>query len=186
MAGQISILLAKWQQGENSAMEQLMPLVYDELRKIGRAYFKRHSQQAVLQPTALVNEAWVKLAAKQALPLPTRTHFFALAARIMRNVLTDHYRREHAGKRGGTRVSLSLEDATLAHKPEPFDWLVFDEVLYRLTQIKPRYTEIIELRFFGGLTIEETAETLRISHATVEREWNFARLWLRRELSSNN
>jgi RNA polymerase sigma factor (TIGR02999 family) len=182
MPGDITELLSQWQHGHPSALAKLIPIVYTELRNLARAHLRRHRKQSLLQPTALVHEAWLKLEHRQDLDLPSRTQFYALAARVIRDVLVDHCRRQRAAKRGGSEIRVELEDANPAQNARQLDLLVLDDAIRRLGQIKQRYTHILELRFFAGLNIGETAEALQISHATVEREWNFARSWLRREL----
>lgn len=183
MVEQVSHLLVRWSQGDAAAMEQLMPIVYDELRKLGRSHLGRRPQEALLQPTVLVHEAWMKLAAdKDDLSLTSRAQFYALAAKVMRDVLVDHYRRQTAQKRGGSRIAVSLDD--VPGTPPSMDLLALNDALERLAEIKARYAQIVELKFFAGMTIEETAAALQTSRATIEREWNFARSWLRRELGS--
>ncbi len=161
-----------------------MPIVYGELRRLGLSALRHRRSEAILQPTALVHEAWLRLV-RQQLSLECRAQFYALAAKLMRGILVDQLRRQQALKRGGSQIALSLEDASASEQPQYLDFLVLDEALTHLAKIKPRYTQIAELRYLAGLTIAETAEALKISHATVEREWNFARLWLRRELQPN-
>ena len=180
---QISQLLVRWSEGDRDALDELMPMVYDQLRALGRSCLAWQPQNGVLQPTVLVHEAWMRLVRQQSLSFSGRAQFFALAARIMRNILVDHFRQQQTSKRGGSQVEVPLDEAQRSGIQPQVDLLVLDEALNRLAAIKPRYAEIIELRFFGGLTNEESAEALRISHATIEREWNVARLWLQRELS---
>ena len=184
MQEDVSELLIKWQGGDRHALSQLMPIVYSELRRIGRGHLSRRPNHSVLQPTVLVHEAWVCLVRRQDGHFEGRSQFYALASRIMRDVLVDYCRRARAAKRGGSQIEIVLEDANVAHNPRMFDLLVLDDALTRLGQIKPRYVQIVESRFFGGLTIEETADALEVSTATIEREWNFARSWLRRDLRS--
>jgi len=175
-------LLRRWSAGDQAALAELMPLVYGELRRLGRASLPRRRPQSVLQPTALVHEAWLRLAGKERLSLDNRHQFYALAAKLMRDILVDHLRRQQALKRGGSRIKIELEDAGVAAASPEVDFLVLDDAMTRLGEIKPRYTKIVELRYLAGLTIEETADVLKLSHATIEREWTFARTWLRREL----
>jgi RNA polymerase sigma-70 factor (ECF subfamily) len=179
----ITQLLLKWSDGDSSARERLMPLVYDELRRLAAKYLRQERANHTLQPTALVNEAYLLLIDQQKVEWQNRAQFFGLAARLMRNILVDHARTHKAAKRGGEhyRVSLSRADR-LSEKPD-VDLVALHETLERLAAHDPQKSQIVELRFFGGLTIEETAEVLDISHATVEREWKMARAWLRRELS---
>ncbi len=181
MPDDISQLLVRWGRGDESALAELMPFVYSELRRLGRSALRGRQGETVLQPTALVHEAWLRLVGKQ-LSLESRAQFYALAAKLIRDILVDQSRRRRALKRGGSQIALSLSDADGSEQPRCLDFLIVDEALTHLAEIKPRYARIVELRCMTGLTIVETAAVLKISHATVEREWNFARLWLRREL----
>ena len=178
----ITQLLLKWSEGDSSAREKLMPLVYDELRRLASAYLRRERPNHTLQPTALVNEAYLRLVDQQKVEWQNRAQFFGLAARLMRNILVDHARSQQAMKRGGQHYSVSLSRADrVSEKPE-IELLALHEALERLATHDQQKGRIVELRFFGGLTIEETAEVLEISHATVERDWKMARAWLRCEL----
>jgi RNA polymerase sigma factor (TIGR02999 family) len=179
----ITELLVEWSGGDKAALEELMPLVYDELRRLARSYLRRQAQTHLLQPTALVHEAYLRLVGQKSVTLQNRAQFFGLAATMMRNILVDHARLHRAAKRGGSQYNLSISKADrLSAKPE-LDLVALDDALNDLEAIKPQYSRIVELRFFGGLTIQETAAVLGISHATVERDWSFARSWLRREMS---
>jgi len=180
--GNVSQLLRRWHEGDQSALAALAPIVYGELRRLGRRTLRRQPAQSLLQPTALVHEAWLRLAGKDHFSLDNRAQFYALAARIMRDILVDHVRRRRAAKRGGSNVGIMLDENSAAAEPRHVDFLILDDAMTRLEQIKPRYTRIVELRYFAGLTIEETAAALHVSHATIEREWTFARAWLQREL----
>jgi RNA polymerase sigma-70 factor (ECF subfamily) len=184
--GEVTQLLLRWSEGDESALAQLMPVVYGELRRLGRSAMRRAERESILQPTALVHEVWLRLAGKDRLSLHSRAQFYALAAKLMRDILVDQLRRRQAAKRGGSQIEVALEDANPSEQPEHVDFLVLDEALTRLGEIKPRYTQMVELRYLAGLTIDETAEVLKVSHATIEREWNFARAWLRRELQSGS
>jgi RNA polymerase sigma-70 factor (ECF subfamily) len=179
----VSQLIVRWQNGESGALTDLMPLVYTELRKLGRAHLRRRPDGVLLQPTELVHEAWIKLARNQSHDVTSRSHFYALAARIMRDFLVDHFRAQRAAKRGGSQIRVDLDKAQ-PHSPSAPDILVLDDSIRRLGAVKPRYAEIVELRFFGGLSIDETALALGVSSATIEREWNVARSWLKRDLSA--
>lgn len=163
-----------------------MSVVYDELRRLSRSVMRRAGEASLLQPTALVHEAWLRLCDKQQLPVETRLQFYALAVKMMREILVDHSRRHNAAKRGGPRVAVPLDEVHAQEKPRYIDFLVLDDAIARLGDIGPRYRQIVELRYMAGMTIEETAELLNVSHATIEREWKFARLWLRRELQSGD
>lgn len=180
----VTQLLLAWSAGDQSALEQLMPLVYDELRRLANAYMRRERANHTLQPTALVNEAYLRLADQKSMRWQNRAQFFGIAAKLMREILVDHARRRMAEKRGGEerqRLSLSAAER-IVDKPE-IDLLALNDALGDLAKFDQQHSRIVELRFFGGLTIAETAEVLNISHATVERDWNLARAWLRRELS---
>jgi RNA polymerase sigma factor (TIGR02999 family) len=178
----VSQLLVRWSRGDEAALDELMPAVYAELRRLGRSTLRRGGGESVLQPTALVHEAWIRLAGKEKLSLESRKQFYGLAAKIMRDILVDHARRRQASKRGGSQVEIPLDDANPSSGPHQVDFLILHQAMTRLAGLKPRYAQIAELRYLAGLTIEETAEVLSVSHATVEREWGFARAWLRREL----
>ena len=182
MRGEVTQLLHRWSAGDEAALQELMPIVYSELRRLGRSAPRRDSRESILQPTALVHEVWLRLAGKEQLSVESRGQFYALAAKMMRDILVDRLRRRQASKRGGSRIEVALEDANPSERPRQVDFLILDEAMTRLGEIKPRYTQIAELRYLAGLTTEEAAEVLKISHATIEREWNFARVWLRREL----
>ena len=178
----ITDLLLKWSGGDTTALERLMPLVYDELRRLAVRYLRRERLDHTLQPTALVNEAYLRLIDQQKVEWQGRAQFYGLAARLMRNILVDHARSRQAAKRGGQqyRVSFDSNNQWLAN-PE-VEVLAVHEALEHLTTFDSQKAQIVELRFFGGLSIEETAEVLQIGHATVERDWKMARAWLRREL----
>ena len=182
MAERVTQLLVQWSAGDDSALHELMPIVYNELRRLAGSAVRRDGRVSILQPTALVHEVWLRLVGREQLPLESRGHFYALAAKMMRDILVDHLRRRQAVKRGGIQIEVPLEDARLRAWPRRVEFLMLDEAMTRLGKIKPRYMKITELRYLAGLTIEETAEALKVSHATIEREWVFSRAWLRREL----
>jgi len=179
----ISQLLSKWSDGDSSAREKLMPQVYNELRRLAGKYLRHERANHTLQPTALVNEAYLRLVDQQNVLWQNRAQFFGLAAKLMRNILVDHARSREAAKRGGQRYSVSVSKLDRVSKGSEVDLVVLHEALERLAAYDHQKSRIVELRFFGGLTIEETAEVLDISHSTVERDWKMARAWLRRELS---
>lgn len=184
MTENITHLLLKWSAGDQTALDQLMPLVYDELRQIARSYLRQRGNQHSLQPTALVNEAYLRLVNQQHVNWQNRAQFFGLAAKLMRNLLVDHVRERRAAKRGGGQYNLSLTYADQAAQPQKeIDLIALDEALERLAVLSLQQSRIVELRFFGGLTIPETAAAIGVSHATVEREWSVARAWLFSELS---
>jgi RNA polymerase sigma factor (TIGR02999 family) len=179
----VSQLLKKWGAGDEAALEQLMPLVYSELRRLASNYLRRERQNHTLQPTALVNEAYLKLIDQKSARWQNRAHFYGVAAQLMRRILVDHARQRQAAKRGGTsQERLSITSAgQIGEKPD-LDLLALHEALEELKTFDPQQERIVELRYFGGLSIEETAEVMGISHATVERDWKMARAWLRRKL----
>ncbi len=183
MAGEITQLLERWSAGERAALDELTPLVYDELRRLAASYLRRRSAGDSLQPTLLVHEAWLRLVNQETSDWQCRAQFFGLAATIMRGLLVDHARERRAAKRGGDEAPLSLSVADKFGDQLEIDLLALDEALQRLSRLKPRHTRVVELRFFGGLTIEETAAALGVATATVQREWTFAKAWLRHELS---
>ena len=172
--------------GNDSAAERLIPIVYEELKRLARRYMRRERADHTLQTTALVHEAYVKLVAQESVKWQSRSHFFAVAAQIMRRILCDHARRTLRIKRGGSGQILPLDEA-LVFSPEHSDELLkLDEALDRLAKLDPRQSRIVELRFFAGLTVEETAEFLGISPKTVKRDWAVARAWLHAEVSGSD
>jgi len=180
----ISELLIKWNDGDASALERLMPIVYDELRRLARSKLRRERPGITLEPTALVHEAYLRLVDQGSINWQNRAQFFGLAARLMRNILVDHSRRRRAEKRGGDALRISLSHAELLGNRQEACVLALDDALKGLSAIKPLYGQIVELRFFGGLTVDETAEVLGVSDRTVARNWHFARAWLAREMDS--
>ncbi len=179
----ITQLLVDWSKGDQAALEKLMPLVYSELRKLAGNYLRRERQGHTLQPTALVNEAYLKLIDQRNAKWQNRAQFFGVAAQLMRRILVDHARAHQAAKRGGSdQERLSITSAERIVKQPEVDLLALHEALEELATLDPQQERIVELRFFGGLSIEETAEVLAIGHATVERDWKMARAWLRRKL----
>lgn len=179
----VTQLLVEWQNGNQKALDQLIPLVYEELRAIAGRYLSRESPSHTLQSTALVHEAYFKLIGQRRVQWQNRAHFFGIAAQMMRRILVDHARHQHREKRGGPAPKLSLDEAIAQAEPEAdVDLLALDEALTALAEIDPRGARIIELRFFSALTIDETAEVLDISAGTVKRDWSAARAWLYREM----
>jgi RNA polymerase sigma factor (TIGR02999 family) len=184
----ITRLLHLWQGGSPEALERLLPMVYDELHALASRYMSRERDGHTLQPTALVNEAYLRLAGQRGVSLQDRAHFFAIAARIMRRILVDRARHARREKRGGGAPMLALDDAGTPAPdagPEPVDAFALDRALSRLEAFDERRARIVELRFFGGLTIEETAQVLDVSTGTVKRDWVVARAWLYRELTGD-
>ena len=180
----VTQLLVKWGAGDQAALDKLMPLVYGELRRLANNYLRRERANHTLQPTALVNEAYMRLVDQRNARWQNRAQFFGVAAQLMRRILVDHARLHQAQKRGGSdQQRLSLTDVDrVAEKPD-IDLLALHEALNELSEVDPQQGRIVELKFFGGLSIEETAEVLGIGHATVERDWKMARAWLRIKLS---
>lgn len=179
---EITALLRRFQEGDVEAESSLMDAVYAELRVMARRFMARERQGHTLQTTALMNEAYLKLVQSESLNFKDRTHFFAVAAQVMRRILVDHARRHGAGKRGAGIEMLPLDEG-LVYSPERGAQLVdLDDSLSRLAELDPRAGRVIELRFFGGLSLDETAEVLQVSPRTVRREWDFGRAWLRQDL----
>lgn len=169
--------------GDPGAVDRLLPLVYDELRALARRELRRERSDHTLQPTALVHEAYLKLARLDRLEWRDRAHFFGAAAGTMRRVLVSHARRKRAEKRGGGAKAVPLENVVLAARERPEDVLALDEALARLADLDSRQAQVVECRFFAGMSVPETAEALGISPATVKRDWTAARAWLNRELT---
>jgi RNA polymerase sigma factor (TIGR02999 family) len=180
----ITQLLVKWSDGDKTALDELMPLVYEALRKLAASYLRRERNNHSLQPTALVHEAYVRLVDQQTASWQNRAQFFGMAAKLMRNILVDHARERMAQKRGGEQLRLSLSKADRIGRKTDVDLVALNDALNELAAVMPEHARIIELRFFGGLTIEETAVAMGVSHATVERDWAFARAWLRCEMKN--
>lgn len=184
----VTRLLREWQAGSGPALERLIPLVYDELHALASRYLSRERRDHTLQTTALVNEAFLKLAGQREVDWQSRAHFFGIAAKLMRRILVDHARRDGRVKRGGGAPHLPLDDfdpPAPGAAVDPVDACVLDTALARLEALDPQQGRVVELRFFGGMTIEETAEVMGISPATIKREWAVARAWLYRELTAD-
>jgi RNA polymerase sigma factor (TIGR02999 family) len=179
---EVTRLLQRWSVGRQDALDQLVPVIYGELRRLAASYLRRERADHTLQPTALVHEAFLKLVDQRDVRWQNRAHFFGIAAQLMRRILVDHARAHGASKRGAGERPLSLDEALVAAPSSDVDLLALDEALTRLAAIDSQQSQVVELRFFGGLTMEETAEVLHISPATVGREWTLARAWLYAEL----
>lgn len=179
---EISTLLQAWSSGDQVALEQLTPIVYDELRRLASHYLRSERAHITLQTTALVNEAYLKLVDFKRMRFNDRAHFFAVSAQLMRRILVDHSRRRNL-KRGGGLLHISIEDINALAPERPTDLLMLDNALHALARFDSRKAKVVELRFFGGLSVEETAEVLSVSSITVMRDWNTARAWLYREMS---
>jgi RNA polymerase sigma-70 factor (ECF subfamily) len=180
--GRVTILLDRASSGDAAATEELFPLVYDELRTLAASFLAHEKAGHTLQPTALVNEAYMRLVGPGDVTWDSRAHFFGAAARAIRRILTDHARSRGRQKRGGGAGRVPLEDAALVTDGPNLDLLSLDEALTRLSVLDAQKARVVELRFFGGLTEEETARALAVSVSTVTRDWRFARAWLRREM----
>jgi RNA polymerase sigma factor (TIGR02999 family) len=179
----VTTLLIDWSQGDRSALDRLMPLVYDELRHLASRYMSHEDPGHTLQSTALVHEAYLKLIDQQRVQWKNRAQFFGVAAQIIRRILVDHARTAKAQKRGGEARKLSLDETAGIPERRDLDLIALDDALAALASLDPQQSRVIELRFFGGLTVEETAEALNISPATVKRDWVTAKAWLFRELN---
>lgn len=181
-AEDISTLLRAWSDGDQSALEQLTPVVYDELHRLARRYMKGERSGHSLQTTALVNEAYMRLVDYKSMQWQNRAHFFAVSAQLMRRILVEHARR-HNLKRGGGVQHVSFEDTAEVSGDRAADLGALDDALDALARIDPRKVQVVEMRFFGGLSVEETAEVLKVSPVTVMRDWSTAKAWLYRELA---
>lgn len=179
----VTRLLRDWKQGDDAALEQLTPLVYQELHRLADSYLRRERPGHTLQPTALVHEAYMRLIGQSHPEWQSRGHFYGVAARLMRQILVDHARSHRAAKRGGGDRKLSLEDVTLFSAERSAELVALDDALNELAKVDPRKSKAVELRFFGGLTAEEIGEALEISVATVGRELRMAEAWLYREMN---
>ena len=179
----VTNLLVRWRQGDEQALDALIPLVYGELRALAHHYLRAERPGNTLQSTALVHEAYVRLVGHEPPALQNRAHFFGVAARLMREILVEHARAQQAAKRGGGAARLSLEDALEVAQPMDVDVLRLDDALKELARVDERQSRIVELRYFTGLSLDETADVLGISPATVSREWTIARAWLYRQMS---
>lgn len=179
----VTALLIGWSGGDKEALDQLLPIVYDELRRQAARYLRRERVGHTLQTTALIHEAYIRLVDQRHVKWQNRAHFFGIAAQLMRRILVDHARSKKRAKRGGSDVRVSLTDATLVTKSNELDVVALDAALERLAEIDQQQAKIVELRFFSGLTVEETAAVLSISQATVKRDWSMAKAWLHREIS---
>lgn len=177
-------LLLAWNRGESNALDELMPLVYEELRRLAARYMKGERQHHTLDATALVNEAYLRLIEIQKVQWTNRAHFFAMAARLMRRILVDAARARGYQKRGAGAPMLSLDEALIVPTEPGADLVALDDALTALAAVDERKSQVVEMRFFGGLSIEETAEALRVSRDTVKRDWKMAKLWLLRELEA--
>lgn len=181
---QVTQLLVAWSDGDQAARDELMPLVYEELRRLAHKYMRRERPVHTLQTSALLNEAYLRLVDQKNIQWQGRAHFFGIAARVMRQVLVDYARTRRYAKRGGDARRVSLDEAMIVSTERANEVVALDEALKTLAEIDSRQSQIVELRFFGGLSIEETAEILAVSPGTVMRDWTLAKAWLRRALTS--
>ena len=183
-AGDMSTILRAWSGGDQSALEKLTPIVYNELRRLARRHMQHERPGHSLQATALVNEAYMRLVDYKRMQWQNRAHFFAVSSQLMRRILVEHARKRIKVKRGDGAQHVSLEDAIIVGSERPMDMVALDDALNELARLDPRKAQVVEMRFFGGLSVEETAEVLKISAVTVMRDWNTAKAWLYRELNS--
>ena len=181
----VTQILIEWSAGDTAAPEKLMPLVYEELRRLARSYLARERADHTLQATALVHEAYLRLTDETRLSWKDRAHFYGIAARLMRRILVDHARAHNAAKRGGLDQKLSLDEARELATKSDVDLVELNSALENFTHDYPRKGEVVELKFFGGLDAKEISEVLHVSEKTVLRDWNFAKLWLCRALTQN-
>jgi RNA polymerase sigma factor (TIGR02999 family) len=182
--GDISRLLVAWSGGDETALKELIPAVYPELRRIARIHLARRASDDTLESAALVNEAYLKLVRSQSIECHNREHFFAVCAQMIRRILVDHARNRRYAKRGGNVVHVTLDDALLGSRARGVDILALDEALNSLTKVDARKVRVVEMRFFGGLSVEETSKVLAVSPETVMRDWNFAKAWLMSRLKN--
>jgi RNA polymerase sigma factor (TIGR02999 family) len=185
-SSQVTQLLDKCEPGDRPAGEQLFEDVYTELRALAARYLHRERKNHTLQPTALVHEAYLKLVGHTRVAWQGRAHFLAVAAQAMRQILVDHARRHRAAKRGGHRHRIALDDNLVVKSSRDVDLLVMEDALTKLTKLDPRQAQMVELRFFGGLSVAEVAKVMGLSKRSVEREWTMVRAWLRRELGGSD
>ena len=181
---EITELLVSWSNGSPTAFEDLVTLIYPELRRLARRHMRQEDPAHTLQTSALINEAYLRLVNQRDVAWQDRTHFFAVAAQVMRRILIDHARRHQASKRGAGAQTVALDDMEVVSRERAAEFVALDEALMKLAEIDERKSRIVELRFFGGLTVEEVAGVLKLSPITIKREWRSARAWLQRELSS--
>jgi RNA polymerase sigma factor (TIGR02999 family) len=181
----LTYLLIQWSKGDSAALDALVPLVYDELRRLAQLYLSREKPGHTLSSTALVHEAYLRLVKQKGVTWQNRAHFFAVAARMMRRILVDHARSHGYAKRGGGAMTLSLDESIAPAPQREMDLVALDDALDTLAKLDERQSRMVELRFFGGLSIEETSEVLGVSAPTVKREWASARAWLYREISGS-
>jgi RNA polymerase sigma factor (TIGR02999 family) len=181
----VTQILLNWQEGDADAPARLMPIVYEELRRLARNYLQRERADHTLQATALVHEAYLRMVDEKSVSWKDRAHFYGIAARLMRQILVDHARAHNAAKRGGLEQKLTLDEARELPMKETVELVALDSALENFAQTYPRKSEVVELKFFGGLDMKEISEVLQVSEKTVLRDWSFAKLWLCRALSTS-
>jgi RNA polymerase sigma-70 factor, ECF subfamily len=183
---EITKLLKDWSGGDSTALDRLIPLVYDELHRLAHQHMRREHAGHMLQTSALINEAYLRLVDQPEVIFENRAHFFGIAARLMRQILVDEARKRNSAKRGGGAIQVSLAEVTSVAQEQAANVVALDKALKGLERLDARQSEIVELRFFGGLSIEETAKVLKVSPGTVMRDWTFARAWLRNEMNTDS
>jgi len=181
---EITQLLTKWNRGDKTALEELVPLVYPELRRLARGHMSRENSGHTLQTSALINESYLRLVNQQDVNWQNRSHFFAVSAQVMRHILVDHARKYSYQKRGGGAEHLPVDEVSVVCEERAAELIALDDALNRLAVLDARKSQIVELRFFGGLTVDETAEVMKLAPITIIREWRAAKAWLGREVSS--
>lgn len=184
--GELTQLLLAWSDGDKSALDRLMPLVYQELRRLAHRYMRRERGNHTLQTSALVNEAYLRLIDQTSVRWQNRSQFFAIASQMMRRILVDYARTRAYAKRGGKGIRVSFDEGTVAAQEQAADLIALNEALNRLTEIDARQGQIVEMRFFGGMSVEETAEALNLSPATIKREWSAARAFLYKTMAGES
>ena len=183
---EVTELLQDWSEGDESALERLMPLVYNDLHRLAHQHMKQERRGHILQTSALINEAYLRLVDRPRIHWESRAQFFGIAARVMRRILVDEARKRKSEKRGGDAIQVTLNEATNVAHEQAANVVALDNALKSLEAIDSRQSKIVELRFFGGLSVDETAEVLKVSPGTVMRDWTFARAWLKNEMSAGN
>jgi RNA polymerase sigma factor (TIGR02999 family) len=180
---EITQLLLSWSKGDKAALDQLIPLVYPELRRLAQRYMRQENSAHTLQTSALINEAYLRIVDQQDVQWQDRAHFFAVAAQVMRHILIDHARSHHYAKRGAGALHVPLDETAVISKERASEFVALDDALSSLATIDARKSQLVELRFFGGLTVEEIAEVMKLSPITIKREWRSAKAWLHLEIS---
>ena len=181
----VTSLLAQWAAGDAAALDSLIPLIYEDLHRIAARHLRREKPEHTLQATALINEVWLRLAGEQTISWQNRAHFFGVSAEIMRRILVDHARRKQAGKRGGGIATIALDENVDWSNERDLSLVALDDALVELARLDPQQSKVVELRFFAGLNVEETAEVMGVSPTTIKREWRTARAWLLQEMAKS-